>query len=1248
MTTGGSGNTLLELLLSRADPKDLPALRARLGAIAAPYLPTVPDGADAGAESPVEPPTRQPAVELLERTRPARTLAAVLLKHTDPADDTDSPDGTDDPDDRLPARLGELIRCHLGADPSAWLRLHALLGGHRGTLPEALAAAGAGRGAAAPDSWPPKSVHDTLGLLLEHTPPELLAPVVRHLPDATVEHLLAGGSLPGPHLSEAVRTHGDTRTRAALAGHRRIDARTLAGLVAADDPTVNAAVYRNPRSTHSLRRLIAHQAGTGKVPLDPQLRSELIDGESQFGADRRNLAPLLGSGDPALAASALRIETRASAERYALLRIWELHGPAAVREVLDGELSRRYPRIKKEVDARVRTLLDAADGAERLRAETEPYEDPARLPELLRRTRGTSTLRNLLQEPYVHDFAALAAANRESPFMPKAAEELSRHEDGDPVGLREFRLSHLNESWRVDGRRGGCIRTPAERLATEALDGTAGYWAQQMATAGLLDPADLIGLARPAHRAAEALNDLAERTRGTLPGTAEAMLSELVRTHLTGNPNAWAVLLETAPAFTGTLAELLALAEQIAAPRAGETALAVAVPTADAGPVDEAPVPVEPSARPDREPNAEPSSETELDALAAVHLLRELGGRALPLPDEPGVLEFLRATPPKDEPGWAVPDWLIAACRTAGVPDPEDTDPAPLREEILAHFRAHFAEGEEGVDSDEAKAARSDRALDEGSARYLELAHLHGVLTPNDLLDVLPARFLNGYPADVPRDWRRLGYPRAWGGALSRLLDRELGTDGPAWRQLALVATSLATSNRTWPELLRLSRAEAEWRAIPGVPELLAGLEGDAESATRHLALIDSYKAVRPTGTLLRHAPSAAALSAAFGALGPEEVPAQFAELLCERQGVQYRAAARHLIGTGEPAALRVLARLAERLYPDQADALADRAEQLRDPELLLLLAEHARPHTALRIINGPVPIAHLVAASPAPVPGGALWLRSREPALIERVLREYTKDLDLPQKLTGCLNLLALDGPQRLAALLPDGLLGATVTRLGQRALATADPAAVLTARAEKELATPRLIKRLRSAEASYTDTELLLTRVPWRIDWALLEAEHAREPFQRLWGALLHLGSPPREVLDRQRHVLRGYLRVRPGPEAIPWNIPAATAPGALTALLDEVLEENALSGRRLARETSPAARVLRYLEASRRRPGAPSSAAAARTELAALIRSRLGSDPAAWRLVLRRLTGREPGWNELTDIEALLTVPQVGDLG
>ncbi|KPC73606.1 hypothetical protein ADL27_51685 [Streptomyces sp. NRRL F-6602] len=144
-------------------------------------------GAGPAAEAPAQRGTARRAVET---AGPARTVAAAVH----------AAGGVDAPAAR---RLRELA-AQLGDSATRWLGVHDALVRHRGTLPALLAAVPAPAPPAAPGQTrppEPRSVPATLALLLEHAAPEAAATALAALPDRTLEHLLAGGALPGPSLT---------------------------------------------------------------------------------------------------------------------------------------------------------------------------------------------------------------------------------------------------------------------------------------------------------------------------------------------------------------------------------------------------------------------------------------------------------------------------------------------------------------------------------------------------------------------------------------------------------------------------------------------------------------------------------------------------------------------------------------------------------------------------------------------------------------------------------------------------------------------------------------------------------------------------------------------------------------------------------------------------------------------------------------------------------------------------------------
>jgi len=1199
----------------------------------------------AGQEAEDAGPGSGAALRVVERARPARSVVAKVA-------------AAGGVDDEASACLKQLAERHLGADGTRWRGLHDALVGYGGSLPELLAAPPVppeSDGTLRPPA--PRSVHRTLGLLLEHAEPRHAAAAFAALPERVTTELLAGGTHPAPTLVAAVVEHGDTRTRAALARHPRLDTRVLARLVAVGDAQVAAAVYRNPRTTQSLRRTIVDRLDT--VPLDNALRAELTAPHGQV--PRTWLAPLLGSGDLQLVVPALRCGVRQVARQYALLRIWERSGPDAVRALLDDPTAAAW--LSRTVVDTVSEALAApdGDGPHRLRARCEPYEDPARLPALLATARGTSTLRDLLSEPYAHDLDALAEAHAATPFMPKACEELARHEAASDAQREAFRLSALNEPWRAEGRRAGNTTPPARRLTEEELDDSAAVWAEGMAVAGYLDPVELIATARPAAHALAALARLAERD---LLGTAAVTeLRALTQTHLGERERAWDALDVLLPEHRGTVAELIATAGKAggvtAAPeppaepdrpvRAEPPAEGAAEPRSAAEPVPPASEPAmrpasepamppasEPAVPPASEPAVPPTSEPpsrrpphrreRMHALAALDLLYSLVPDGAPRPKDPEVLRALTMYEPATAPGLATPRWFALACAAHGVPASRDgvAYEAPRLAEVRARLPETYGSG----------------------AQHTERAYVQGVLPADELLSLLPARRL----LLLPHDWRRLAFAEAWRAALARRLRAELGTDPDAWLRLAatVTASEAASEDLTWAQLLERARSGARPEDRPGTP-IGRPRPATPDEAIKLLERGDHLWAW-PEGTLLCLA-DPEVVDAVLPRLGPDAPWLLAAYLL--RHDRTPRAVLDRLLTDRDHDALRVLA--AQSRWMKRSGAV-ERLVELDDPEVDLALLRHWNPRPVVqRIVTRSRPdagrpslgarvLADWRAGNAARPAGGLMWLCSAEPDLVEELLEREGSRLGLGHQLLGCVRLLEHGGADRLARLVGRDVLGRSATTVCAKALASADPAAVLRARLEGELAPEKLVRKLRRARHAAHARDLVESRPPGEpVDWAALEAAHAQEPLP-YWQDIVRLDGVPEDV--KLRHAA---LLPEPGPDGLPGSARLTRERArhglggqfhcAPTTQLDGLLTAGLLDGADLVRLAAPAALLLAYLGAAARRTDAPPQAAEARTLLADLVRARLGTDPTAWGRVAERLTGLDPEWNPNSTVEALL---------
>ncbi|MYV64955.1 hypothetical protein GT043_03090, partial [Streptomyces sp. SID2131] len=109
--------------------------------------------------------------------------------------------------------------------------------------------------------------------------------------------------------------------------------------------------------------------------------------------------------------------------------------------------------------------------------------------------------------------------------------------------------------------------------------------------------------------------------------------------------------------------------------------------------------------------------------------------------------------------------------------------------------------------------------------------------------------------------------------------------------------------------------------------------------------------------------------------------------------------------------------------------------------------------------------------------------------------------------------------------------MLGRSAATVCAKALASADPAAVLRARLDRELAPEKLVRKLRRARHAAHARDLVESLPPGEpVDWAALEAVHAREPIP-YWQDVVRTDGVPEDV--RLRHAA---LLPEPGPDGLP----------------------------------------------------------------------------------------------------------------
>ncbi|MEU9792179.1 hypothetical protein AB0E27_16420 [Streptomyces sparsogenes] len=615
-------------------------------------------------------------------------------------------------------------------------------------------------------------------------------------------------------------------------------------------------------------------------------------------------------------------------------------------------------------------------------------------------------------------------------------------------------------------------------------------------------------------------------------------------------------------------------------------------------------------------------------ALAAIDTLRGLSRGAPPPPADEGVLRALAATHVTFWPGARFPDWVREAWEAwdgRGIADPLRPGPAPDPRRALERLRGDHV-WSDGL------------GINETLRGELDTAWLAGTISGPALLAAIPAR----YTMPV---WRQSGSPAMRGleRTLRTFLAGALGTDTDAWLRLATAAEEVRTlpgadRDATWPDLL--ARA-ADTPADPARIVPYAKVTGGAREK-----LLRYGEWTWPAGEVLRRAPDAKVLDVLLPLL-PDHTGWLLALYVVAQRQPAPLAVVEHLIGRGDREALVLLAEWRD------LDPAAHRALRAHgDPEVHLgLLAPHFSlgPEEARQVLDGSVPLAPYVAR----IPGNAYpdLLHAAEPELIEAAFTHDRGRFKTAEQLVGCLNTLRCGGPGGLSALLATGRVGPAVTRMCRQALASTDPLATLEERARRELTTKKLASRLRKVRTTvgFADTDRLLALFP-DIDWQLLEAEHAREPFA-FWSAVVGHAATPSAVAARHADAIlrdrRGSRRRRPARDAEIARGMARHGLGAsdwraITPRADRLLADGLLTADDLVSLAAPADRILGYLGSALRRADAPTPARAAAERIAGLVATHLdGSDDpdAAWQRVYVRLAGQDPRWPRAGSIEATL---------
>ncbi|MFE5332442.1 hypothetical protein ACFRCG_39270 [Embleya sp. NPDC056575] len=456
------------------------------------------------------------------------------------------------------ARLAELVRTGLGTDAAAWHTVAEHLNRFRGTVPE-LVEKGA-RHAATTDvplaPWPAAANvpghtetprldarRRAFVVLADAADDRTIDALAPHVDGRTAYDITVHGRWRPARLTDLI-ARGPSRELALTARHRRLPAEAVAPLAALDDPEVNAGlVYQVHANGRLLQDLVQgvpqrpHPAGT-RLPLSPTLRAELLP--SGTSPKRQWLVPFVGSGDPDLLAAALAVVQIGS--RHLQLKMalgqWERAGRDAVA------IPYWFPDSTKKLIAALRADPDSRTALETLREHVRDAESAESLGKRLR-TATARSLPQLLNEGYRWDWSVVEAANARG------------HLGHDVVrGLAE--LPHCPDTLRRHRRGATPARDgePASRATLRALARRTlrahDAWVTDALAEGRFTIRDLLQHGRPAAvlPAARIFED----------HDAGALLGQLVRDHLDGNPEAWVVALRLLDTFAGTLPELLATA----------------------------------------------------------------------------------------------------------------------------------------------------------------------------------------------------------------------------------------------------------------------------------------------------------------------------------------------------------------------------------------------------------------------------------------------------------------------------------------------------------------------------------------------------------------------------------------------------------------------------------------------------------------------------------------------------------------
>lgn len=493
----------------------------------------------------------------------------------------------------------------LGGDFAPWRALYALLPRFSGTVTELVDAALADTPKHRGKPWPtPKgpefpsrrqpNARAAWLRLYDAAEHPVRCALAEHMDARAIQQLLLWHAPSAELRAHIVQSRGPS-VLAGIASDWQTTPEVIAELIPYNDPEVNAALFLNTDLTPAQRgHVLSGRRWQDGASVDTPaadrlpLTRTLVHGV-QESARRPWLLACADSGDPVLCRILLgspraKIHTPAL-ELLMLVRLWERHGPDAVRELLDEtdfpgrRQAARHPLTPKTLEtgrAALAAETGDAGGPALLRAASEAAGSAAGRAEFLSEKGAGSESDSwekaleLLEEevgPGPIPWAELAAAHATKPLHDRLLVRLAPLTDC-PAALAEdaaaagLRLAH--PEYRP--RRGGQPPTASEMLRKLPLrvDNGGCRWLERAHQFGQVTLSEVIGVGFPAKATVAFLSKALAPAESDATATAtdeiraaRREVAALTAEHLSDNPEGWALALRLIPDFEGTLPDLL-------------------------------------------------------------------------------------------------------------------------------------------------------------------------------------------------------------------------------------------------------------------------------------------------------------------------------------------------------------------------------------------------------------------------------------------------------------------------------------------------------------------------------------------------------------------------------------------------------------------------------------------------------------------------------------------------------------------